>query len=119
MSDKIRKKKTMSDKIRTIHVPIFMETKINKRYDNDMPTDEIIPSLEVLQTNISLAVETFMNISSEADRPMIFMCVAQKTEDDRKMGICCFSFNHDDIEELVVDISNIAVNSKFTIVGKP
>jgi hypothetical protein len=108
----------MSTRVRTITVPIFNESQVNKHYDeNDMPTAEITPTVDVLKINISSSIESAMNTFGEEDT-IIFMCVMQKTTDNRKLGICAFPFNHDDTDELVVDITGIEVKPKFTIVGR-
>jgi hypothetical protein len=109
----------MSEKIRDIHIPLFRESQVNKRLDaNDQPTGEIIPFKEVLQTNMSAAIEAALGaFGDDESKPMAFVCFTQKDGDERKIGIACFPFNHDDTEELNVNLY-MDIKPKFTIVGK-
>ena len=103
---------------RKIYVPLFKETQVNKCLDdNEQPTGEIIPTLEVLQENMSAAMEAAMGAFGD-EKTLAFLCFMHQENGEKKIGICCFPFNHEDDEELIVDISGIPVKPKFTVVGK-
>lgn len=104
---------------RTIHMPTFKSSQINKRMDNNyMPTGEIISDNEVLVSNIAASVEAALSTYRDGiEDTIVFLCIRQKIENDHIIGIAAVPINEESTDVLNILIDRVYIKPQISIVG--
>ena len=104
---------------RTVHIPIFKSSQVNKRMDKDfMETGEIIPDNEVLTSNMVALAEGSLSAFENKRDTIIFICIRQKIENDYVMGMVSFPINEEGINTINIKIPEIDIKPQISISGK-